>query len=266
MKSNIFGFFSRVLCLGCISFSSPTDAAVVWFYDSNANDPSLTATDARQIGWKDTMVSPLYPNDINGNGTTLGVEQHRLFPALQDHAIFSFDGLFGTIDNGIPSDSLIAYARLYVHVNSYSGSQIVTIRGLSSADANWVENEASYNSKATGISWTGGNFAASLTLDNFGSVDNPTATGWLSINVTDALKAYQAGRIGGIALVSLDEGVLENNSFFVDSREMPGTGPGLLVDFTSVPEPMEVTLIGGLLSLGAMLRRRLKRTIRAANV
>lgn len=206
---------------------------VVWYYGSNPTAPA-PADSALAVDWKDTFVNPYSANTSYGALTTHIVQQRRTVPPLQAHALFSFGGLLGSGPGQLSPDTPITSATLYLYVDSVSGSQTFNIRGLSPADAGWVQNEATYNSSAAGSSWSGGNLSASLTGTVYGSSFNPGGTGWFPIDVTSSLQAYQHGDISGIALLASDTPVSGIRNFVFQSNEGLH-GPGLLV--TTVPEP-----------------------------
>jgi hypothetical protein len=79
---------------------------------------------------------------------------------------------------------------------------------------------------------------------------------WVSINITDALKAYKEGTIGGIVLTT--DGTHNDNVFSFDSdQNVSGNSIVLQVDQT-IPEPAAVSLImiGGSFFYGMRRHRK----------
>ena len=63
----------------------------------------------------------------------------------------------------------------------------------------------------------------------------------MGIDITDALKAYKDGTIGGIVLTS--DGTHFDNAFSFDAKEN-SSGNGLVVVVDQVPEPAVLSFIG----------------------
>jgi hypothetical protein len=204
-----------------------------WYYGSNAMiaaQVGLGAISTHAIGWRDTQLNPSAPFQVAGGLAEIGVQQQRSLPAVRAHGLFSFDDLFGAGAGLVTPYQQIQSAKLYVHVESVSGSQEVVLRGLPAPDANWVESAASHSYKASGANWSGGDFESSL-AGSYGTVTNPAAPGWLAVDVTDALRAYQTNGLGGIALASASAPVadIRNLYFAVNESEGGTNAPGLWV-------------------------------------
>jgi len=228
-----------LICLFTLTLMVQLRGETVLFYDqATAGQMSgLTADATRQITVRDTLINPLQRDQANGLNEEVAVQQLRTLPALQAHALISFDGWIGTGPNQVATGSTIINAMLYLDLVQLSGSPAATLMGLNVADANWSESQATANNRASGTSWTGGSFESAL-ASNYGTLSAPTADGRYAVDITAAIQDYLAGNISGLVLVGSSEAVSDVRNYFFDARTEV-----LAINYTQVPEPIGASLL-----------------------
>ena len=216
-------------------------------YTSSTVNPVTESDGTESVEVKDASVLLTSPDSAFGSIDDLQATGENIFPAAgPTYALISLENLFET-DSGslISSSDDIFSATLWVYqnLNSY-GSGTLTIRGLIPGVADWDEATASWNnSDATATGWEGGTIESALSTNSYGtaSFTETNELSWVSIDITDALKAYHAGEIGGIVLTS--DGAHDDTAFSFDSSENL-SGNGLVIAVDQVPEPAVVAFIG----------------------
>ena len=263
-------FLCAIVCI-CI-VNTRTHADVCWYYGQNTLTNLETQTSQSsggqglQVTWKDSVIKPTDPTQIGGERTDISVIQYQPVPPLQTHALFSFNDVFGTGVNQLPTYTTISNASLWVNVFQVASDQTITIRGINWGDRDWQEDQASFAEKNEGSStawFGGGDFDGTLT-GSYGTFGNPSGTNWFEIDVTAAVEAYLAGNIGGIALVSSSSPGGEIRNFYCSSDEADnGLQPGLFISY-AIPEPMGVGLFMlGIITTLFIKRRKLLRRLSA---
>ena len=240
-----------LICLFTLALMAQLHGETALFYDqATAGQMSgLTADTTSQVTIRDTLINPLQRDQANGLNEEVAVQQRRTLPALQAHALISFDGWIGAGANQVATGSAIINAMLYLDLTQLSGAPAVTLMGLHVSDANWSESQATANNRETGTAWTGGSFESALS-GTYGSLTAPTASGRYGIDITDAIRDYLDGTISGLVLVGSSDSVADPRNYFFDARTEV-----LTINYTPVPEPLGA----GLLVIGVsvlLLRRR----------
>lgn len=244
--------------------------AVVWYYDQQGGTAPVAADWSAHLAIQDTTIMPTSPDSVWSTSGQNAVQQYRVDspkPVSAD-LLMSFSGLFGGA--GIPNDATINHAYLYLNIDTRSGVPAINLKGLNASAAGWSESQATFNHMSSGVPWNlgsgSGNFGDALSV-SYGTITAPSATGWYAVDVTAALLDYRQGTIGGLVLEGSSTPVVGVANFYAfdDSAGNSATAPGLLVDFTPVPEPSSIALVAGLGLLGwSMVRRRKGRQLAAS--
>jgi hypothetical protein len=218
-------------------------------YTSSTANP-VTANDGTEsVGFKDASFLLSSPNTAFGSIPDVQATGENVFPlAGPTYAVISLENLFTSgFGSLIGSSNDIYGATLWVYQNvNGAGTGTLTIRGLIPDVADWNEAAASWNNKdATGTGWdgAGGTIQSTLNTETYGTAtyDEANEDSWVSIDITDALKAYKEGEIGGIVLTS--DGIHNDNRFSFDSAENL-SGNGLVIAVDQIPEPAVVSFLG----------------------
>lgn len=174
--------------------------------------------------------------------------------AKPNQGLIRFDNLFGNGPGQILSTHQIDAATL--RLNVFDVGSGFTVHDML---IGWNETTVTWNSVSGGIQANGVE-AGSSVLASFGA-NNSSAnvtTGWLEIDVTDALQAMQAGTSdgNGWALLPFVSGT---NGIDIRTREYSTASlrPELVLQVTAVPEPTTTALLlAGLAAVGWLARRR----------
>ena len=243
----------------CFTLSASADLVV---YTSSTANPVAVNDGVENIAIKDASFLLTSPDSTFGSINDVQATGENLIPSGgPTYAVISLGNLFETTSGSlISSGSDIFSATLWVYQNvNGAGTGTLSVRGLIPGVADWDEATASWNNKdATGTGWdgSGGTIQTALSATTYGTTtyDEANELSWVSIDITDALKAYHAGEIGGIVLTS--DGTHFNNALSFDSSENL-SGNGLAIAIDQVPEPAAVAFIG--IGAGAFyVARRLK--------
>jgi len=259
--------FKYALCAIICASISATQADVIWFTGNNpvTNLEYQTGQSSEGRGlavdWKDSTIKPTAPHQIGGDRDDLSVIQYQPVPPLQSYTLFSFNNAFGSGPNQISTSNIVLSARLWLNVTQVAGVQSISIQGLRAADSDWNESQASFALKDEALStawFGGGDFSGSL-FNNYGTIGNPSTTGWVYIDITSAFQDYQHQIISGIALISSSEATAEVHNFYAQSNQALDVlqAPGLYVAFM-IPEPGVAGLMAGGLGLLWWARRKRK--------
>ena len=167
---------------------------VIWYFGGNTATNLEVQTGQSsggvglQVDWKDAAVKPTALHQVGGEREDIGVIQYQSVPPLQSHAVFSFNDVFGNGPLQVSNNMSILSARLWLHVTQVERDQTITLRGIHWDDRDWLESESSYALKDESLSTTwfgGGDFNGTL-VNNYGTINNPTASGWLSAGIPTA--------------------------------------------------------------------------------
>jgi hypothetical protein len=239
-----------------------------WYFGGGTNTasnftlPSIDNNLSIGAGWRDAFGDSTAPDfEFFGSGATQ-VSRPNLLGEEEAVAIWSFTGLTHL---GSPLTSAdVGTAILHLRQSSLATTGIdntYTIGGLVTGNAAFDTSAMSWNDINDGGAgdWTGGTLGGSIT-GSFGSFTaTPGFDTLVSIDLTDALKAYLDGTIDGIVLYNFtdDLGALagSDNAFIPYSNDnlTQANRPGLLV--TIVPEP-STALLGAIGALALLRRRR----------
>ena len=220
-------------------------AGLRWFHGRNpdlATATGLAADGATAVTWRDTELKPTAPTQVLGGHDELGVVQAQPVPPLQAHVLVSFGDMFGTGAGQIPASAMINQGQLWVYVLQSLGSQTITLAGLAPDDAGWDPAGACAAYRAGTTAWSGGTFANSV-VANYGTFDNPAGAGWVALDISAALRDYQAGSISGLALLSDATPTSEIRNFYFASDETTDASqaPGVWVSYRANAAPVAVS-------------------------
>lgn len=254
------------LVLFALLAASPMQAIVLVF-TSGTSDAGLEYDHTEAMTIRDASL--LVGTSTSGSGGDVqaaGIT--NIPPQGPTYALLSFDTIFsGSLGSThIISSGLIDSATLWVYQNVNSGDPgTLTLHGLDNSASDWVESEVSYAAKsstATGWDGSGGDIDQALVSGNYGTHSYSDQTGWVGIDITNALRAYKEGNISGLVMKS--DGDFDAN-FSFDSKEN-SSGNGLVLEVDVVPEPAAVGLIAICGSIGIFYRmRRCRATARKAS-
>ena len=238
----------KVIVGSLLCFTVGANADIIVYTSSTAN-PVTESDGTESVEVKDASFLLTSPDSAFGGINDVQATGENVFPpGGPTYAVISLDNLFETSSGSlISSGDDIFSATLWVYQNGTSaGTGTLTIRGLIPDVADWDEATASWNNKdATGTGWdgSGGTIQTALSTNTYGTAtyNEVNENSWVSIDITDALKAYHAGEIGGIVLTS--DGTHFDNRISFDSSENL-SGNGLVIAVDQVPEPAALAFIG----------------------
>ena len=245
-------------------------ADLMWYYGDTSveilqNQTGQSSGSAgRQVDWQDATLRAYEPNAPDTFGTGyLAIQQNRTTPPTYNHALFSFDDIFGSDIGQIGETNafVINSATLWLYADSQQESFTMTLAGLAVQNAGWSENTATFNTIDGVNAWSGGTFLESL-HGNYGSYTTvvQASSSWIGIDITLALKAYQSHLIGGVALIAPSEVTAAIRNMYVAANDCEQTDfrPGVYVNYSAVPEPGTTALLawGGILCWMTSRRRK----------
>ncbi|MEI7437915.1 MAG: MBG domain-containing protein, partial [bacterium] len=242
---------SRVMALALLFavplalHATPIQPTVITKWYSGVNDAATLGIQTgaggltgRHVQWEDTEVKPTHPGQIMGLEQTVGVIQYRSAPLLQGHGLYSFNDAFGTDSDQMPSNSVITSARLWLYVTSFASTQTITVAGLAPLNRDWIENSACYSYQSNFTPWVGGTFTGAV-LKSYATIPNPTAVGWMSIDIAEPIRDYVTNVIGSVALLSQNNQAanVQNAYFASDENDNPKWAPGMRSTFWLLYSP-----------------------------
>lgn len=163
--------------------------------------------------------------------------------------------------SAIPNDATVNSAVLKLQnrdVGVNNGDGVVNVYRVTGA---WNESQATWNERLTGAAWTaaGGDYAAgsyaTATLHPYQTAGAEV----YQISVTTLVQQWVAGTYvnNGMLLISDSENANQFKLFAFESTESSVSGavlPQLVIDYTPVPEPAAMSVMG--LAVAALARRR----------
>jgi hypothetical protein len=167
--------------------------------------------------------------------------------------VYGFNSISGFTATDVQAASIYGNINEVFYLNQPSGNAVIaTIRGLESSQRNFSEGTANWN-----------NLNNSHFTTSYGtfSIDPNIINGsWFGVDVTNALKDYLNGTIGGIAFEVTQQGESFTGSdimiqFQSQENTTASLRPGMMVNVAPVPEPSGA-LLGGLAGMIGLLRRR----------
>ena len=233
----------KIIVGSLLCFTVGANADIIVYTSSSAN-PVTESDGTESFEVKDASFLLTSPDSAFGGIND--VQATGVFGTT--YAVISLGNLFETSSGsliGSAGDIFSATLWVYQNVNG-AGTGTLTIRGLIPGVSDWDEATATLEHKdATGTGWdgSGGTIQTALSTSSYGTAtyDEANENSWVSIDITDALKAYHAGEIGGIVLTS--DGIHNDNAFSFDSSENL-SGNGLVIAVDQVPEPAALAFIG----------------------
>ena len=246
------------LLIGLTSLSAQADIVV---YTTGTGTAGLMSDYTQTFTVRDASLLFTSPDEAFGSiGDVQATGENFFPPAGPTYAVLSLENLFSS-DQGqlITSADDITSANLWVYQNVNSGgSGTLTIQGLSTTASDWTESTATWNTSGVTNGWDGaGGDIDTVLSGSYGTAaySETNINSWVSINITDALKAYKEGTIGGIVLTS--DGTHNDNLFSFDSDENI-SGNSIVLQVDQIPEPTAVSLImiGGSFFYGVRRNRK----------
>lgn len=238
----------KIIVGSLLCFTVGANADIIVYTSSSAN-PVTESDGTESFEVKDASFLLTSPGSAFGGINDVQATGENIFPAGgPTYAVISLGNLFETGSGSlIGSGDDIFSATLWVYQNvNGTKTGTLTIRGLTPGVADWDEATATWEHKdgtETGWDGSGGTIQTALSTNTYGTAtyDEANENSWVSIDITDALKAYHAGEIGGIVLTS-EGGYTEYNFSFDSSENLSGNGLVIAVD--QVPEPAALAFIG----------------------
>jgi hypothetical protein len=246
----------QLLCTLLLSLAGLVQAQTTTYWIGN-NDNSLTATGVQAQnyqngGWKDVSTFELVPNTVS-NTSPNQFSAPSFFGGDRAITVYGFNSISGFTATDVQAASIYGNINEVFYLNQPSGNAVIaTIRGLESSQRNFSEGTANWN-----------NLNNSHFTTSYGtfSIDPNIINGsWFGVDVTNALKDYLNGTIGGIAFEVTQQGESFTGSdimiqFQSQENTTASLRPGMMVNVAPVPEPSGA-LLGGLAGMIGLLRRR----------
>jgi hypothetical protein len=249
------------ILLGLFVFSAQADIVI---YTSGTGDAGLITGDevaTQTFTVRDASLTGTAPDFAWGDGNDVQLSGTASWAGItnQGYAVLSLENLFGgTYGQFITSGDDITSANLFMYQNGNGRADgSLTIRGLSTTASDWTESTATWNSKDGGTNgWDGAGGDINTQLSgSYGTTTFSDGSGWVSIDITAALKAYKDGTIAGLVLTTDAGATIPNLNphFSFDSTDNSSGNSIVLQVDQVVPEPAAVSLImiGGSLFYGA---------------
>lgn len=257
----------RIVLLALFGITPFVVSADIVIYTSGTGNAGQTGEFTQSYTLRDATLTFRSPTAAWGGGHDVQVGGIDTFSIGPDNMVLSFDDLFsGEQGRKIGNDgNNINSANLFMFQNGGVGSGTLTVSGLSAGASDWNEATATWNTKdgTTGWDGAGGDIDTALS-GNYGSYNfSDTDSGWVSIDITDALKAYAEGTIGGIVLTTDAQDFFDIPFFSADSKDNP-SGNSAVLRVDQIPEPAVASfmLIG---SAYMLVNRRMRQRIEAEN-
>lgn len=259
-----------IITLVAMAGASARATIITNYYSGSVNNSTnygVTADNFYNQGseWKDTAIRRGDPTTTYGQGGINSVTEQTIpFPLYRRYnTLVSFGNL-----TGISSSSDILSAYFHFYLLDVIGNGTWTIYGLSAADKDWSESNggAGYTNKysfSSTANWNGGgNFEASFTNNTtYGTFSTSQSTDVgtnKSIDVTQAIKDYVNGDIGGIIFSRQtgNNGLNISFTWAMDENSNAAFRPGLSVGV--IPEPAAISLIAFIGGLSLFVHRRFR--------
>ena len=190
--------------------------------------PPITVGFSGPTQVEDAQITADTPSTPNGNGASInvdGVTPHA-------HGLLRFPTLIGGGVGQVPAGAVINFATL--QVNCTNPGAVMNLYRLTEA---WVENEATWNQRQTGVSW--GAAGADGAASNAGAAvgGDCTATGFRLIDITKFVQEWSDGAPNhGIVLTDTGtDGVDFDSSESVNSPALTVVYKDSLVELASQP-------------------------------
>jgi hypothetical protein len=194
-------------------------------------DPPRTAAFSGPAQIEDAQIAADTPTVADGNGLSLTVDGQ----APHAHALLKVPSLIGSGAGQVPAAAVVTSATLVL--NCTNVGMAMRVYRLTES---WVENEATWNERASGVPWTtagadgaGSNAGVALNGDC-------TATGQRSIDITQFVQEWSNGAPNH-GVVMIDSGT---DGVDVDSSES-AISPVLNVLYRTNLQPIETRPLSG---------------------
>ncbi len=216
------GNFTKILDAGALvswnniswSFEGAPCSGTFSYQEGDANSYSSTA---------DTYISSSTPTSNYGSLTGILVDGSP----SSDRSLIKFDNLIGKGFNQVPENSTITNANLTIYISD-TGDAVNVYQILE----NWTENEATYNNRLTGTSWTSSGCSASPSrATNPDASFTASTTGAYTLNITNSLKSWvvNSQNFGWVFDMPTSNGINIRTSEYSTQTERPL----LMVDYSA---------------------------------
>jgi hypothetical protein len=206
----------------------------------------------------DAVIRSQFPNTAAGTFSFLSV--HTGVGNVQ-RTLLQFDL------SSIPSDATIDSAVLTLTANQSLGSNLGNPGGaamdLYRVTQPWIETGVTWNNTGSGAWTAGGTYAGTTGVQDvspYASNNQTVPTGYTTQDLTWDITALVAEWVSG---AQANNGLLirsfDGNDLHFNSRTGSDPGPLLEVNFTPIPEPMEIGLLSCLALAGFAGFRRYRR-------
>ena len=210
------------------SVSAPAGLASATLY---IGGPPLTASFSGPIQIEDAQIAADSPAAPDGSGASINID--GLTPHA--HVLMKFPTLIGNGAGRVPAAAMINSAAL--DVNCTNAGNVLRLYRLTQ---DWVEDEATWNSRAAGVAWASAGAEGAASNAGVALTGDCTATGRRLIDVTRFVQEWSDGA-PNFGMVFVDSGT-DGVDF---SSSESSLSPILTVVYKASPQPAATQTLSG---------------------